>query len=236
MQKRKDYSLIKLTPDICEFLGAFIGDGYIGPSTLGICGHQVLDREYLIYLESIVRENFGVVGHFTNIRGCNGAVLRFYSKSLCEYVQLKLNLIPNTSKTHSIFVPLEISDNLELFLRTIRGIFDTDGCVYLDRRPAYRSLYPRIVLRTASRPLYDQVRLFLGNYFSLYCQVSLHGPFVSHEVVIYGRKQVEKWVELIGFSNERHLSKIRRFREPSARFERATTSLFANNLDTKLVQ
>lgn len=56
----------------------------------------------------------------------------------------------------------------ELVRATIRGIFDTDGCVFIDKRKSYKLYYPRIALQTVSKDLYNQLVSYLSRHFSLY--------------------------------------------------------------------
>lgn len=118
-------------------------------------------------------------------------------------------------KCHAVKIPEEIINSETTFVfATIRGIFDTDGCVFIDKRNAYKNPYPRITFVTVSKQLYLQLKAFLENYFSLYCAKKMpaeseYNRSPRYEITIYGKKQLEKWVQLIGFSNERHLSKIK---------------------------
>src|SRR3989344_6656998 len=55
---------IKLNKEICEFIGAYIGDGYLAhyenhQYIIGISGHKKLDEDYLKnYLKPLIKRNF----------------------------------------------------------------------------------------------------------------------------------------------------------------------------------
>ena len=90
------------------------------------------------------------------------------------------------------------------------GIFDTDEGIYLDKRKAYRFVYPRIIFSIVSKDLYHQISLYLSKYFKIYTVI--RKPKGNREQVyiieIYSKKQLIKWMSLIGFSNKRHLNRI----------------------------
>ena len=73
----------------------------------------------------------------------------------------------------------------------------------------YKKPYPRIALQIASQPLFLQLKEFLQKYFSIYTFED-HNRRAYH-IEVYGHAQLTKWMQLIGFSNKRHLSKIENY-------------------------
>ena len=55
--------------------------------------------------------------------------------------------------------------------KIIRGIFDTDGGVFLDKRKIYKTKYPRIIFQTVSKPLFEQLSSILSKNFK-YSQIN----------------------------------------------------------------
>ena len=90
---------------------------------------------------------------------------------------------------------------------TIRGIFDTDGCVFLDKRKAYKKPYPRVTLQSASIDLINQLEDYLSKDFNLYVNKSNRDGYRNY-IEIYGHKQLERFLKQIGFSNKRHLNRL----------------------------
>lgn len=216
-------SFQELSKDLCEFVGAFIGDGYVANGkTIGIAGNTTLDASYFNYLSNISFQLFNLKGSITNSKISNGSYLRFNSKNLYTMFTGRFGF-PKGSKAHIVKIPDEILfSNEEYLLATIRGIFDTDGCVFFDKRKTYSKPYPRITLDTVSKNLAEQVVQILENYFPVYLWNDAKRN--SWHIEIYGHNQLEKWMKLIGFSNERHLNKIKK---PRAGFEPATSTSLA---------
>ena len=139
--------------------------------------------------------------------------LVFYDKKIFNCLTNRFGFVAG-NKTFTVKIPNEIlAAEEKLVFATIRGIFDTDGCVFIDKRKIYHKPYGRIILKTASKPLYEQVDMFIQKHFSVYSAIKEWNGNPIYEITIYGNKQIKKWMQLIGFSNERHLCKIRKLFE-----------------------
>lgn len=204
--------MIRLNDEMCEFVGAFIGDGYLSRYgkeglVVGITGNADLDEEYIKnHLAPLVKKHFPSVNpSFSYKKDENTLQLRFYSKELSHFL-LSLGFLPGV-KTRTVKIPSLIEEDKKLLYSTIRGIFDTDGCLFFDKRSSYKNPYPRIVIQVASIPLISQLEKHLSSEFSLYVDKS-NRDGKRNTLEIYGHQQLQRFLKLIGFSNKRHLSKI----------------------------
>ncbi len=205
---------MELNGEICELIGAFIGDGHLGVYgkkkniyVIGISGDKKLDEDYLKnYLKPLIKRNFP----FTNPKlyyrtDENTLVVKVYSKMLHGMlIEIGFN---NGKKSNIVTIPNRILENEEFLKKTIRGIFDTDGCVFFDKRKPYNKPYPRITLQVSSINLVYQLENYLSRYFTLYVNKGNRDGYRNY-IEIYGHKQLEMFLKQIGFSNNRHLSKI----------------------------
>ena len=164
---------------MCELVGAFIGDGYLSASS----------------------------GKYT--------VLGFSGNGILDkdYFNHLVNLIKKNFPTTSYSLTVRKDENTivlrnDSFMNAvIRGIFDTDGCLFFDSRKKYSRPYPRIVLQMASIPLIEQLETQLSKNFSLYVNKS-NRDGKRNSLEIYGHLQLERFLKQVGFSNKRHLSKL----------------------------
>lgn len=200
---------IPLSKELCEFIGAFIGDGFTNKYgrhyLIEITGDSVFDEEYLNYLaENVSRLFHGLKAHFSRVKNKRAIRLKFHSRQLFRLLTERFGF-PKGLKCHSVRIPEEIlNSSEENIFSTIRGIFDTDGCIFFDKRKVYLKPYPRISLQVVSRDLSTQLQEFLSRYFSIHKGKNRQNYFTE----IYGQKQFEVWMSLIGFSNQRHLNRI----------------------------
>jgi len=207
---------IELSEDLCEFIGAIIGDGSVdghlqkrnGLSAhhISITGHSILDKEYLSQQHpKLVKKLFNTQCKIYFRKDCNAMILNIHSKNIFCLLTERFEFKPG-NKTHTTKIPKEIIESEDKFIfSTIRGIFDTDGCIFFDKRKQYSKPYPRIVLQIMSEPLYLQLKEILSKQFSIYAKKNNRNTYC---IEIYGLPQFEKWMKLIGFSNKKHLDRI----------------------------
>lgn len=195
-----------LSKELCEFIGAFIGDGCIGKCGsyyfVQFTGHSELDKEY--HLNTVIPIAKKLFNLIPSVRYIDNTIrISLYSKKLISMLHERFGM-PLGPKSKTVEIPKEIlNSNPSNVFFTIRGIFDTDGCVFIDKRKIYLKPYPRITLQTVSKPLYHQLK----NYFNLYHRENMKGKQNAY-IEVYGHVQIDKWLKLIGFSNRRHLSKL----------------------------
>lgn len=224
---------ISLSENLCEFVGAIIGDGNIDGSlkkinnlptyTISITGDLKLDYDYLVnYHSNLILDLFNVKSKLYFRKDYNAVIMKLFSKKIFCLLTKRFGFKPG-NKNYSVKIPEEIlnSDD-KLIFSTIRGIFDTDGTFFVDNRPVYKKPYPRIALQTVSRPLFLQLKNFLEKYFYLYTFEDSKRKAYSIEV--YGCEQLDLWMRLIGFSNKRHLNKISNYYKLVAGVEPASSA------------
>jgi intein/homing endonuclease len=209
---------LNLTCDLCEFVGAIIGDGSIdghinarGNSKyhIFVTGDSRLDRTYLTKVLPKKISIFNLKPYVFFRKDANAMVLNFFSKKLFSFFTTRLKFVPG-NKTYTVTIPEEIMQSKDEFIfATIRGIFDTDGIFFVDKRPIYKKPYPRIALQIVSKPLFIQLKNFLKVHFSLYTFENIKRQ--AYHIEIYGPDQLDKWMKIVEFSNKRHLDKIIEF-------------------------
>ncbi|MBS3135027.1 hypothetical protein J4406_01475 [Candidatus Woesearchaeota archaeon] len=85
----------------------------------------------------------------------------------------------------------------------LRGLFDTDGCLVKTNNNG--TLYPRLELKICPSPMQNQIIKILEDYKFKFGVYQIGKGQVR--IQMNGKKQLEKWKSLIGFSNEKHLTK-----------------------------
>jgi intein/homing endonuclease len=131
----------------------------------------------------------------------NGLRFRINSKSFVDW--LKEEGIPAGDKKAHTTIPKFITGDPRLLVGCIRGIFDTDGSVYFDRRPIYRRPYPRIDLHMSNGDLLAQLSVLLA-------RLGVRHSFAKNRGSIQtaGVGALKQFLLRVGFSNFRHISRI----------------------------
>jgi len=128
------------------------------------------------------------------------------------YFKNKILHLP-LGKKYNISIPKVFTNKHDLIGSVIRGIFDTDGMLYL--QPKYGRLYPRIEISTISKVLglqlnkmINQLNIRLTVYTSKRDSPQL---FDVYKVSIRGCQMLDKWMETIKSHNPKHANKYKIF-------------------------
>ena len=209
MEKHKEtdnkvFSMDFNSPLFAEFIGVLIGDGFIGEYNrtriIQITGHKINDKDYYKkYLIPLIEKLFSLDVHF-------------YERETCIRLTINSKILFNTLK--SINFPVGKKKNLEIYkkliktddckIALIRGLFDTDGHIALERKK-----YPIIAITTIHKKLAIQIKKILDEFgFGAYiCTSKTKNGFV-YKPTIFGKRKVLKWKHLIGSSNPYKMKKI----------------------------
>ena len=194
------------SPELSEFIGVLIGDGFIGSygrttKMIQITGHKINDKKYYYqYLNPLINNIFNTKTHIYEQE--NGLRLTIYSKKIFETLRDQLDF--PVGKKGQITIPKSLIVTNECKLRLIRGLFDTDGSIHLQRNK-----YPVIAITTTSEKLAKQVQDLLNEFnFGAYICKSKGKIRDAFRVTIFGKQKVLKWKELIGSSNPYHIKRI----------------------------
>lgn len=198
-----------LSEELCEFVGAIIGDGftnkYINFYQIQIAGDRVLDSNYYYtILKPMCINLFKINPKITEKE--NSIRLNIYSKRLFEMLTKRFG-IPAGVKSYTVEIPKEILNSDKNFLKsTLMGMFNTDGGLGFDKRKSYKTPYVRINYTSVSKRLIKQLDVILTEYSIPH---SIHKRGNALVIQINGVENVKRFNSKIGFSNERHLKKIR---------------------------
>ena len=216
----------KPTNQLAEFIGILTGDGYMNKygkyfSLLEIAGDSKLDKEYLsIYVNSLINNLFNLTPKIVNRKKQNSMYLRLMSKGLNNYLK---NIGFKEGKKGQINIPKWIREKKEYMRYFIRGLADTDGSlVLLNRKQKSFPYYPRVQITSISKNLVMNVSNWLKtqgiplSFTKDKKRLTYKGKtkvHVGYRIQISGRKNLEKWMNLVGFRNNRHLDKYKKFKK-----------------------
>lgn len=196
--------------EVCEMIGAYVGDGYFvktsGNSLLGFAGDSRYDEDYLLYLKTICEKLFKKEFRIQRKTKKNEIYLLGQSKKI--YQIMTGFGFKQGRKTRTITIPRRFLKIREMKKAVLKGFFDTDGFVYIDKRKIYIRPYPRIGLTTTSPKLAEQLIQILKElgFNRLYIRIDRRNGATNIE--IYGKDQINKWIKDVGTSNQRHLIKL----------------------------
>ncbi len=197
---------MEITPGIAELVGVIIGDGHIYRKNrkyqIGVTGNPITDREYFEKLKILIFKEWKKE---VKIKiGGRGLRIVFDSKEICSFLINDLKMFHGRGKCEKTEIPEIIYNDPILVKHTIRGIADTDGSVFVSKKPGIEK-YPSIEITTTSKNLASQIsQTFISKGFKVSKrnhQSKKLNSLRAYKISLYGNKNLLMWMKEISFSN-----------------------------------
>jgi len=198
---------------LAEFIGILLGDGSLCIKNVNSKCHNRLkitldsnsDKEYINYVSNLIESLFKIKPHIKKRSNENAVDILIFNKELITFLinEVGLQLSP---KWNRAMVPTTfLKDNLDLLV--IRGYFDTDGALVTTNNNG--TIYPRLEMKVCPSPMQSQFISILDKYKFKFGAYQIGKGKVR--IQLNGKGQLENWIKHIGFSNQKHSDKIKRF-------------------------
>lgn len=212
-----------LTPDLAEIIGIILGDGHIEFNkkysrttaySIYVAGSLSEDMDY--YKNEINPIFFKLFNTKFNISSQRNdeLIVRLYSKAIATFIT-KLG-IKLGNKVDNNIIPKIILDSNNLVKRAfLKGIFDTEGSIMFKKDYFSKHSKPIISLGMKSYRFILELRNILEGlgftvifYKDKYFDKRNSKQFIIHKINLAGKKNLKKYLNIIGFRNPKHLTKI----------------------------
>lgn len=186
--------------ELAEFMGLELGDGGLTYNQIRIALNSEKDLDYSVYVRKLIEKLFQQkVGSF--VRKDSKCIVLYASGVNLISTLCSLGLKVGDKVKLQVDVPEWIKRNLLFSQWCLRGLMDTDGGVFFDRYSVNgkKYCYRKICFTNMSIPLIDFV-------FESLVNLGFHPQLYRHNKVwLYSYKEVQKYLEIIGSSNNRLL-------------------------------
>lgn len=212
-----------LTPDLAEIIGIILGDGHLEFNkkysqttiySLSIAGDYIEDMDY--YANEINPLFFKLFNAKFKIflQRDNELVARIYSKAIAGFFK-NLGIMPG-NKVDFNKIPEIILNSDDCIKRAfVRGIFDTDGSITFKKDYFGKHSKPVISVKMKSFIFIQELKSILEKLGlsptineEKYIEPFSNRIFLRHRINLSGNKKFIKYMEIIGFRNPRHSTKI----------------------------
>lgn len=198
----------KHSPDLAEFIGLLIGDGGITKRQITITLNRTDDSEYALYVQGLCKKLFKVTPKIYYRKNCN-AVNLVISRSLMVIYLETLGLQQGDKIKYGVTIPMWIRENDSYLKKCLRGIFDTDGGIFLETHTIKNKKYSymRLAFVSASVPLITALEKSLK-------QFDFHPKIRSGKRVQLEKKdEIVHYFKVIGSSNPKHTKRFQKMKE-----------------------
>jgi len=198
---------------LAELIGILLGDGSLSlrennPKTnnrLSITFNSRDDFDYIGYVKELIKDVLDTEAILKFRKNENTADLLIFKKDIIKFFTDKIGLKLAPKWNRAVIPERFLSDGLDIFV--LRGYFDTDGCLVKTNNNG--TIYPRLEMKISPSPMQKQFIDILKKYrFNFGIYKIGKGKI---RVQMNGKKELEKWIEKVGFSNLKHREKIKMF-------------------------
>jgi hypothetical protein len=199
---RKDFSGIQKSKDLAEALGIILGDGGITPYQVIVTLDRKTDREYAAFVQNLFERIFGERPSFRERYDDNSINLTLSGIGLVERLS-NLGVGKGNKILRQVDFPKWIWGNMDYQIACVRGLFDTDGCIYFHyhwtKGIRYRNL--GFCFTSFSVPL-------LTSFYKVLQKAKIKSYPKSGRIYIYDFLEIEKYFKIFGSSNPKHTEKF----------------------------
>lgn len=210
--KKSHRKNINFPPDsaqLAEFMGIEFGDGGIGNIwQIIISLNSISDIVYAEYITNLGLSLFGLMPRLRKRPNQNTLVVVYSSTHLVDFIVSK-GAVRGNKIAEQINIPEWIKQDPEYEKAFVRGLIDTDGCLYIHehtiKNVPYRNL--GLCFTSFSNNLVTSIaNIFTKNGIK---------PYITNKnrcIYLYSYKSVLKYLSIFGSSNPRILEKYKQWR------------------------
>lgn len=192
---------------LAEFLGILIGDGHLSKYQVEITTNSLTDLQHAKFIKKVLYDLFQVKSKITLRKNENSVSIVASSKKLVEVLNYYGMPMGNKIKK-GLKVPPWISKKSQFKKHFIRGLFDTDGSVYVDRHTRKNKTYVHAgwtITSYADKLRQDIVHILEELGFSPTCRESQKSVYIRRQ------DDIRRYFKDIGSSNPKHIKRYREF-------------------------
>lgn len=203
---RKKIKIPPYSERLAEFIGILLGDGGLSPMQATITLNAKDDKEYANYVVKSAERLFGISPSVRERKSDNTCSIVISRAALISFLTMQGLVIGNKVR-QQVRIPSWIHTKKQYAYACARGLFDTDGSVYIDkhRHPQKTYLNCAMSFTNHSLPLLSFFKSTLKN-------IGLH-PTQTTPFAVFLRKEydISAYFKVVGSSNPKHRNKHRIF-------------------------
>lgn len=198
----KPFKKPKISKELAEFAGIMIGDGGMTKSQLRITFNKETDKDYCNFVENLVNRIFNVPISRSYRKNQNAVDLVISRSELVNFCNENLGLKIGNKIKQKVDIPEWIKTRFKFQKACLRGLVDTDGCIFneIHKINGKRYSYKRINFTSQSPYLIKSV-------FNIFRKLGFR-PFIRRNggsVQLENKEEIDYYFKIIGTSNKKHL-------------------------------
>lgn len=201
----KPFKKPKISKELAEFAGIMMGDGGMTKSQLRITFNKETDKDYCDFVENLINKIFNVPISRSYRKNQNAVDLVISRSELVNFCNEKLGLKIGNKLKQGIDIPEWAKSSFEFQKACLRGLVDTDGCIFneVHKINGKRYSYKRINFTSQSPYLIKSV-------FNVFKELGF-SPFIRRKggsVQLENKEEINYYFKVIGTRNKKHLTRF----------------------------
>lgn len=195
------FSAPKPSEELAEFFGIMMGDGGMNQRQISITLHNIDDLEYSYFARKLIKKLFNIEPSISHREKLSVNVLVISRSGLVKYLH-SLGLVIGNKIKQEVDIPQWIKNDNRFSKACIRGLVDTDGCIFTHKYKVNNKWYSykKIDFTSASTPLRESVSGVLKD-------LGMTSSEYRRNVRLNSKHDVERYFKLVGSHNPKHLKK-----------------------------
>ena len=189
--------------DLAEFVGILLGDGGIAKYQITISFHSIEEKEYSKFVADLIKRLFDIPIGIQYDKSALSFDLVISRIELVRFCIEKLGLKQGNKIKQQVDIPDWIKQNKLYSIASVRGLIDTDGCIFNHRYKVNGKFYKykKLAFTSHSEPLRQSV-------FNILKDNGLNPRLAQKkDVRIDSVKDVRRYFQIFNSSNPKNLKK-----------------------------
>lgn len=194
---------------LAELLGIFFGDGHLGHYQAQVVTNSETDMGHAFFIKNLIKSVSGLDSVIKERKQENAVNITVSSKNFCDFLH-KVGMPKGNKIQNNLEVPRWINNSKKFQRAFLRGLFDTDGSVYLDKHKVKGMVYRSVNLAITSYSP-SLIKGIIKILQQLDIKYTYSGP--QHSVYIRRNREVLRFFSQVSSSNEKHRNRFNNFME-----------------------
>ena len=201
---RKKIKIPEQTVQLAEFVGIMIGDGSINDYTVKITLDSFSDKDYVVYVVKLIIKLFDIVPLVRKHNKFRALDVIIQSRNLVEFC-VGIGLKKGNKIKQNADIPFWIKDNKQFSIACVRGLVDTDGCLFKHTYVVNKKIYNYNKIAFTNK-----CPLVLRSMYEILIKLGFHVRITKdgNDVRIDRQEEVSKYLSIIGTSNPKFKTRI----------------------------
>lgn len=189
---------------LAEFMGIIAGDGHLARYQVLMTTNSTTDIEHAHFVGDLGMWLFGVRPKISSRKTRKAMTVVFSSKAMVDFLQSEGLVIGNKIQQH-LRVPPWIMNEPRYQIAFMRGVFDTDGGIFLDKHRIKHKIYAHLGWQFTSA-----IPEFRSDIVTILRQNGYRFSYSSKRVNIQMRRaaDIAKYFDEVGTDNPKHINRF----------------------------